>query len=187
MEIRATNRASERVMGEAALEQFEKYGHFLKRSGVEVLPGGVSGIASSTGGAAGVADQGFLLLGRNRLPDEKVVEQERGIVGKGMAHLGALLDGVSGVGELAQTFAEERQRTDFGSRMNVATLGKSIEVTARISATSIVGAAACAAVAGATGLTLAPVAVGVAAGAAAGYAVGKVAELGRWAYDRMAH
>ncbi len=167
-------------MADLALEQFEGYGKYLTERG-RAVDAALSAAGSPTG-AANIGDDGFRTAKRAAYSKIHATPQEFGFVGKVLAKIGAVVDGVSGVGELAQTFAAERERTDILSRLNVATLGKSIEVTARISATSIVGAGVCGAAAAASGLTILPVIAGTTAGVAAGFAVGKAAEGARWLY-----
>lgn len=183
MNIRPTNnQGGVRGLADQALEQFEGYGKFLNERGRPVDAALTA--AGAPTGAAGIGDDG-LKAAKKAAFDDIHAPEEFGILGKTLAKFGALVDGVSGVGELAQTFAAERERTDLPSRLNVATLGKSVEVTARISATSVVGVEIFGAVAAATGLTVLPVVAGAAAGVAAGYAVGKLAEGGRSLYRNL--
>ena len=164
-----------RNFADQALEQFAGYGEFLKSRAGSGVVATIDSTATPSG-AANIGADGLKAAKRMACLEMKTRPNEFGALGKSMAKVGAIIEGVTGIGELAQTFATERSRTDLASRLNVATLGKSIEITGRITATSVVGATVCATLAAATGLTIAPVVVGAAAGAAAGYVVGRVAD-----------
>lgn len=170
-------------VAEGILEQFEGYGNYLQssRGGALVM------FLDSASAPTGIANIGADGLKAAEQVSIGTANEVRGFgpLGRMLGKIGAVVDGAAGISELAQTFAAERQRTDLASRLNVATLGKSIEVTGRISATSIIGAGVCTAVATATGLTVLPIVAGAAAGVVAGYAVGKLAEGMRWGYGRV--
>jgi|GEM_PF-6440783 len=170
---------------QGSIEQFGGYGKFLN-DGRAAAALQIVESASVPAGLAAVGADGFELAKKIASAENIATPvEEFGFLGKTIGKIGGLADAASGISELVQTFSEEQGRTDRASKLNVATLGKSIEVTARISATSIVGAAVCASVAVATGMTVLPIVVGAAAGIAAGYAVGQVAAGLRFGYKKI--
>jgi len=167
------------------LEQFGGYGKFLN-DGRAAAALQIADSASVPAGFAAVGADGFKLANTIASAENIATSiKEFGFLGKTIGKIGGLADAASGISELLQTFTEEQGRTDKASKLNVATLGKSIEVTARIGATSIVGAAVCASAAVATGMAVLPIVAGAAAGVAAGYAAGQIAAGLRFGYKKI--